>query len=57
MMVYFYKKNERNQNQMVKQANLDSVPRKGDKVILYHAIHTVKDVCYDVNNNKVNIQI
>lgn len=57
MMVNFYKKDVNGKNTIVKSSNLESVPRRGDKVIIHHAIFVVKDVCYNIYKNEVDIQL
>ena len=57
MMVNFYKKDVNGKNTIVKSSNLESVPRKGEKVIIHRAIFVVKDVCYNIYKNEVDIQL
>lgn len=57
MMVNFYKKDDKGKNVLAKSANLESVPRVKDKVILYHNIFVVREVCYNINKNEVDIQL
>lgn len=57
MIVKFYKKNDKGKNQVVKTLNLYDIPKKGDKVKLYHAIHTVRDVCLDLDRVEYSIQL
>jgi hypothetical protein len=57
MMVNFYKKDDKGKNVLAKSVNLESVPRVKDKVILYRNVFVVREVCYNINKNEVDIQL
>lgn len=57
MIVKFYRKNADGKNERVKTLNLLEVPKKGDKVKLYHTIYIVRDVCLDLDKVEYTIQL
>lgn len=57
MIVKFYKKDDKGKNKVIKSLNLQSAPKIGEKVKMYHRIFIVREVCLDLDKVEYSVQL
>lgn len=57
MIIEVYRKNNVNRLECIKSINLDTVPRKGDAVIIRGRAYVVASVVFDFDNAKCKLEV